>query len=269
MRNQDREMCAIGWPSARISNFLSRMLPTASSWLPSARSTTDRWCSGETSDLRTVATTWSSCSISIVSRIAISFLRTVTRMWPEVSLSSKVCRSRSALPSTRNTWSPWASVIKKSSPMEKIFSRTAYRATPRSSRPPVGFSAPSLAAPGPLARGRARGVPGPVGAGDRAHRPGRGELLAGAVGPDVVARGDVEPQHRARVVAGLGGLPLLEPGPVAPAQHHPVRLDQVHVVQVGQAQVGQDAVRHPFERPVRPGLHGRRERVEVGGRVAY
>jgi hypothetical protein len=117
-------MCAIGWPPAWMSNSLSRMLPTASSWLPSARSITDRWCSGETSALRTVATFWPSCSISIVSRTAISFLRTVVSTAPDASFSSKVCRSRSALPSTRNTRLPSPSVIQKSSPMEKIFSRT-------------------------------------------------------------------------------------------------------------------------------------------------
>jgi hypothetical protein len=85
----------------------------------------DRWCSGEISALRTVATTWPSCSISIVSRTAISFLRTVARIWPDVSFSSKVFRSESALPSTLNTCLPSSSVIQESSPMEKIFSRTA------------------------------------------------------------------------------------------------------------------------------------------------
>ena len=78
---------------------------------------TARWCSGESSVLRTVAATAPSCSISIVSVKARNFFLIVARIAPEASLSSNVSCSRSALPSTRKTLSPRSSVTQKSSLM--------------------------------------------------------------------------------------------------------------------------------------------------------
>ena len=63
-----------------------------------AQSMTERCRSGDTTSFRTVATTVSPCSISIVSRTAISFLRTTATMAPLPSMSSNVWCSRSAFP---------------------------------------------------------------------------------------------------------------------------------------------------------------------------
>jgi hypothetical protein len=67
-----------------------------------------------------MAMTPSPSSISIVSRIANSFLRMSARSWPEASRSSKVSRRLSALPSTKKTRFPFSSSIQKSAVKQKM-----------------------------------------------------------------------------------------------------------------------------------------------------
>lgn len=77
----------------------------------------------------TVAMTPPPFSMSIVSRIAKSFVRMSVRRLPLASFSSKVSRRLSARPPTKKTRFPFSSSIQKSVVKEKIRSRTRYLMT--------------------------------------------------------------------------------------------------------------------------------------------
>jgi len=120
MRNHCREIRPTTRPSVVSCQSLSVKLPVASSRDPSASVTSYRCLMGEKNAGLTVAMTPSRSSMSIVSRIANSFLRMRARRSPDASLSSKVSRRLSALPSTKKTRSPFSSSIQKSALKEKM-----------------------------------------------------------------------------------------------------------------------------------------------------
>src|ERR1700754_4012068 len=80
-----------------------------------------------TSAFLTVAAVRPSRSISILSRTLSLRSWIVHSSWPERLSMTSVSRTRSALPSTLNAFSPPSVSIQKSSPIENIFSRIVYR----------------------------------------------------------------------------------------------------------------------------------------------